>query len=127
MIYFYFLFYFILFYFSYFYFYFYFILLYFVVFYFIFFPFFLFYFTSHLLSSPFYSLALLAVTQTQGHMTASSPPSPFTVRASHLYREREDFTSPLSSLVDSHRITPTHARRSQRLGLSRPQITTAPP
>ena len=67
---------------------------------------------SHLLSSPFYSLSLLAVTQIRGHIAGSSPPLPTTVRALYFYREK---ISALSSLVDSRRIALTHARRSQQL------------
>ena len=73
---------------------------------------FLFFFPSHLLSSPFFSLSLLVVTQIRGHIAGSSPPLPTTVRALHFYREK---ISALSSLVDSRRIVLTHARRSQQL------------
>ena len=41
-----------------------------------------------------------------------SSPLPTTLRALHVYREN---TSALSSLAESRRITPTHARRSQQL------------
>ena len=73
---------------------------------------FFFFFPSHLLSSPFYSLPLLVVTQIRGHIAGSSPPLPTTVRALHFYREK---ISALSSLVDQRRIVLTHARRSQQL------------
>ena len=73
-----------------------------------------FFFSSPLLSSPF-SLCLLVVTQIRGHIAASSSPLPTTVRALHFYRKK---ISALSSLVDSRRIVPTHARRSQQLILS---------
>ena len=53
---------------------------------------FLFFFPSHLLSSPFYHLSLLVVTQIRGHVAGSSPPVPTTVRALHLL-SREDFSS----------------------------------
>ena len=70
------------------------------------------YFFCHdLLSSPFF-FSLLVVTHIRGHRTGSSPPSPLrTVRALHFYREK---IWALSSLVDSHRIVPIHARRSQQ-------------
>ena len=55
-----------------------------------------FFFPSHLLSSPFYSLSLLVVTQIRGHIAGSSPPIPTTVRALYFYREK---ISALSSLV----------------------------
>ena len=67
---------------------------------------------SHLLSSPFYSLSLLVVTQMRGHIAGSSHPLPTTGCALHYYREK---ISALSSLVDSCRIALTHARRSQQL------------
>ena len=67
---------------------------------------------SHLLSSPFYSLSLLVVTQIRGHIAGSSPPLPTTVRALNFYREE---ISALSSLVYTRRIVLTHARRSQQL------------
>ena len=70
------------------------------------------FFPSHLLSSPFYYLSLLVVTQIRGHIADSSPPLPTTVRALHFYPEE---ISALSSLVDSRRIVLTHARRSQQL------------
>ena len=66
----------------------------------------------HLLSSPFYSLSLLAVTQIRGHIAGSSPPLPTTVRALHFYHEK---ISALSSLADSRRLVPTHATRSLQL------------
>ena len=72
----------------------------------------IFIFPSHLLSSPFYYLSLLVVTQIRGHIAGSFPPLPTTVRALHFYREK---ISALSSLVDSRRIVLTHARRSQQL------------
>ena len=65
------------------------------------------FFPSHLLSSPFYLLSLLVVTQIRGHIAGSFPPLPTTVRALHFYREK---ISALSSLVDSRRIVLTHAR-----------------
>ena len=65
-----------------------------------------------ILSSPFYSLSLLVVTQIRGHIAGSSPPLPTTGRALHFYREK---ISALSSLVDSRRIVLTHARRSRQL------------
>ena len=79
---------------------------------------------------------LLVVTQIRGHILITGSSSPFllspapsrnsdpgshsrlfsplptTMRAFHFSREK---TSALSSLVDSRRITPTHARRSQQL------------
>ena len=59
------------------------------------------------LSSPFYSLSLLVVTQIRGHIAGSSPPPPTTtVGALHFYREK---ISAHSSLVDSRRIVLTHA------------------
>ena len=70
------------------------------------------FFPSHLLSSPFYYLSLLVVTQIRGHIADSSPPLPTTVRALHFYPEE---ISALSSLVNSRRIVRTHARRSQQL------------
>ena len=76
------------------------------------FRFFFSFFPSHSLSSPFYSLSLLVVTQIRGHIAGSFPTLPTTVRALHLYREK---ISPLSSLVDSRRLVLTHARRSQQL------------
>ena len=54
--------------------------------------FFLLVFSSHLLSSAFYSLSLLVVTQIRGHIAGSSPPLPTTVRALH-FLSREDFSS----------------------------------
>ena len=69
--------------------------------------------SSLLLSSPFYSLSLLVVTQIRGHIAGSSPPLPTTVRALHFFREK---TSALSSLVDSRRIVPTHATVSALRG-----------
>ena len=60
-------------------------------------------FSSLLLSSPFFFLSLLVVTQIRGHIAGSSPPLPTTVRALHFYREK---ISALSSLVDSRRIVP---------------------
>ena len=70
---------------------------------------------SHLLSSPFFSLSLLVVTQIRGHIAGSSPPLPTTVRALHFYHEK---ISALSYLVDSRRIVLTHGRRSQQFGWS---------
>ena len=70
---------------------------------------------SHLLSSPFYSLSLLVVTQIRGHI-AGSFPLLITVRALHFYRE--NISAP-SSLVDLRRhlgrSVLTHARRSHQL------------
>ena len=43
----------------------------------------IFFFPSHLLSSPFFSLFLLVVTQIRGHIAGSSPPLHSTARASH--------------------------------------------
>ena len=54
-------------------------------------------FFSHLLSSLFYSLSLLVVTQIRGHIAGSSPLTT-TVRALHFHREK---ISALPSLVDS--------------------------
>ena len=68
-------------------------------------------FPSHVLSSPFYSLFLLVVTQIRCHIPGPSP-LPTTVRASNFYRET---VSALSSLVDSRRVVLTHARRSQQV------------
>ena len=70
-----------------------------------------FFFPSHLLSSPFYYLSRLVVTQIRGHIAGSSPPLTTTVRALHFYREK---ISALSSLVNSRRIVLTHARCSQQ-------------
>ena len=53
-----------------------------------------------------------SIAQIRGHTTGSSPPSLTTARALHFYRER---ISILSSVVNSRRIAPTHARRSQHL------------
>ena len=58
----------------------------------------LFFSPSDLLSSPFYFLSLLVVTQIRGHIAGSSSSLPTTVRALHFYREK---ISALSSLVDS--------------------------
>ena len=69
-------------------------------------------FLSQLLSSPFYSLSLLVVTEIRGHIAGSPPPLPTTVRALPFYRGK---ISALSSLVDSRRIVLTHATRSQAL------------
>ena len=69
--------------------------------------FFLFFF-----SIPVIIFALLVVTQIRGHMAASPPPLPATVRALHFCCEK---ISALSSLVDSRRIVLTHARRFQQL------------
>ena len=55
--------------------------------------FFLLFFPSHLLSSPFYSLSLLVVTQIRGDMAGSSPPLPTTVR-SLAFLSRQDFVYP---------------------------------
>ena len=71
-------------------------------------------FLSHLLSSPFLFISILVVTRIWGHISGSSPPLRTTVRASHIYREK---IPALSSLVDSRRIVPTHAGRSQHLVL----------
>ena len=69
----------------------------------------------HLLSSPFYSLSLLAVTQIRGHIAGSSPPSnPLRFVPCICYREK---ISALFPLVDSRRIVLTHTRRSQQLFL----------
>ena len=59
-----------------------------------------FFFPSHLLSSPFYCLSLIVVTQIRGHIAGSSPPLPTTVRALYLLREK---MSALPSLGDSRR------------------------
>ena len=64
------------------------------------------FFPPHLLSSPFYSLSLLVVTQIRGHISGSAPPLPTTVRALHFCREN---IPAISSLVDSRRIVLTHA------------------
>ena len=53
-----------------------------------------------------------------GHIAGSSPPLPATVRALQFYREK---ISTLFSLVDSRRIVPSHARRSQQLILYTPE------
>ena len=76
------------------------------------FSFFFFFSIPFILSSPFYSLSLLVVTQIRGHTAGSAPPLPATVRGLHFYHEK---ISALSSLVDSRRIVLTHARRSQQL------------
>ena len=70
------------------------------------------FFPSHVLSSPFYYISLLVVTQIRGHIAGSSLHIPTTVRALHIYRDK---ISALSSLVDSRRIVLTHARCSQQL------------
>ena len=73
------------------------------------------FFSSHLLSSPFYSLPPSRNSDPGSHTVAGSCPRlPTTVRALHFYREK---ISALSSLVDSRRIVLTHAinRRSQQL------------
>ena len=68
-------------------------------------------FPSHLLSSPFF-LVPPSRNWDPGSQSRLFPPLPTTVRALNLYRE----DSPaLSSLVDSCRIAPTHARRSRQL------------
>ena len=64
---------------------------------------------------PSFSLSLLVVTQTRGRIDGRLfSPLPTTARALHFYRDK---TSILSSLVDSRRIAPTYARRSQWLML----------
>ena len=67
-------------------------------------------FSSHLLSSPFCYLSFLVVTQIWGHIAGSPILSPLRLVTCMFYREK---TSALYSLVGSHRIAPTHARRSQ--------------
>ena len=57
-----------------------------------------FFFPSHLLSSPFYSLSPLVVTQIRGHIAGSFPPLPTTVRALQFYREE------ISALPSSTRV-----------------------
>ena len=58
-------------------------------------------------------LSLPVVTQIRAHIIAgSSPALPTTVRALDFHCEK---TPALSSLVDSRRIAPTHARRSKQL------------
>ena len=79
-------------------------------------------FLSHLLSSPFLFISILVVTRIWGHISGSSPPLRTTVRASHIYREK---IPALSSLVDSRRIVPTHAGRSQQLILVDPVLILA--
>ena len=59
---------------------------------------------SHLLSTPFFSLSLLVITQIRGHMAGSSPPSP-------LWFVPCIFVAPFF-LVDLR--LPTHARRRSR-------------
>ena len=54
--------------------------------------FFSFFFPSPLLSSPFYSLSLLVVTQIRGHMAGSSPPLPH-YGSCLSFLSREDFSS----------------------------------
>ena len=51
---------------------------------------FIYLFPSHLLSSPFYSLSLLVVTQIRGHILIAGSSSPLhtTVRALNFYREK---------------------------------------
>ena len=66
--------------------------------------FFLSFFSFYYLRPSFFSLSLLVVTQMRGHIAASSPPLPTTVRALHFYCEK---ISALSSLVDSRRIVRT--------------------
>ena len=56
--------------------------------------------------------SLPPITQIRGRIASSFPPLPTTVRSLHFYREKNPA---LSSLVDSHRIVLTHARRSQQL------------
>ena len=60
-----------------------------------------------------FSLSLLVVTQIRGHLAGSSPPlpTPTTVRALYLYREK---TSALFSLLDWRRTVLTQARRAQQ-------------
>ena len=83
---------------------------------------FLFFFPSHLLSSPFFSLSLLVVTQIRCHIAGSSPPLPTTVRALHFYREKiSALSSPSSTRVQ---LCFTHARRSQQLILFLPHRCT---
>ena len=53
----------------------------------------------HLLSSPFYFLSLLVVTQIRGHIAGSSPPLPYTVRALHFF-----FRDKISALASSTRV-----------------------
>ena len=56
-----------------------------------------------------FSLTLLVSSQIRGHINSRlSSPLPTTVRALHFYREK---ISAPSSLVDWHRIVPTHRRR----------------
>ena len=73
-------------------------------------PFLFYFFPCHLLSSPVYSLSLLAVTQILGHIAGSCPT--FSLRFVPCILSREEFSS---SFVDSRTIVPTHARRSQQL------------
>ena len=47
--------------------------------------FYVFFSPSHLLSSPFYSLSLLVVTQIRGQIAGYSPPLPTKVRALHFF------------------------------------------
>ena len=57
--------------------------------------------SSYVLSSPFFSLSLLVVTQIRGDIAGSFSPPPSTVRALHVYRTKG---STLSTLVDSRLI-----------------------
>ena len=70
------------------------------------FSFFFSFFPSHLLSSRSFSLSLNRNSDPGGSHSRLFSPLPTAVRAFHPYREKT------SSLVDSHRIVPTHARHS---------------
>ena len=62
---------------------------------------------------PSFSLPPSRTSDPGSHSRLFPPPRhPTTVRVLHFYREKK---SALSSLVDSRRIVPTHARRSQQL------------
>ena len=65
------------------------------------------FFPSHLLSSLFFSLSLLVVTQIRGHIAGSSPPSRLRFVPCIFCPEK---TSALSSLVDWRQIAPAPKR-----------------
>ena len=72
----------------------------------------MYFFPSHLLSSPFFFSLPLSRNSDPGSYCRFFPPLP-TTYGSSLFIARKDST--LSSLVDSRRVAPTHARRSQQL------------
>ena len=58
------------------------------------------FFPPHLLSSPFYSLSLLVVTQIRGHIAGPPPPLPARVRALHVVSRRHQLFLPWSIRVE---------------------------